>query len=137
MSIYQRDADFLEHYGVKGMKWGQRRQGRKEHKQVNKVEKQILKKAAKAKTPEEKKVLADRYQKEVVDRMNSDNFKKKYQAANTMGKGEAVALLILTAGTSKTLLDARNVQYARNRADGPSAIKRETASTLRDLRKGT
>jgi len=141
----QEDLDFLAHFGVKGMKWGVRREhqttsadrksARKEIATVGKTARSIRKDARKATTPEARKVVAERYKKEVFDKVRSKEFRETWNNANTISKGEKAMALIMGGGVLGPV-HIRNIenQYALRRAGGLDAeigVAREIMSELK------
>lgn len=136
----------LEHFGKKGMRWGHRnaqdtssdnmsvRQGRKELKNISKTAGSILKEADNAKTPAQKKAAADRYQKEVYDRVRSPEFKKAFKKANTVTKGD-VAVRVIAFGPLG-LLSVKSMKAAalEARTMGPKQEEEVSKAVLKELR---
>lgn len=154
----QEELDFLAHFGVKGMKWGVRKdtdgggdrnahglkgkpsraeilEGRKEWRGLNKTEKQIMRQSRQARTPEEAKIAADRYKKEVVNKLQSDDFKSKYQNANTMTKGELLAHVAIYNVWAPLAIASTNSRYANNRKNGPKEMDRRSKEILEEMRR--
>lgn len=126
MSDDEIDSYFLEHFGVKGMKWGVRRQvsrsersaGRKELRDTAKTAGKIIKEARRARTNEERQAAANRYEKEVIARIKSPAWKKAYQDANTMGKGEMAAHILTSGPFAALTIPAIKAQYSRKQTYG-------------------
>lgn len=144
MQPMAEDVEFLEHFGVKGMRWGVRRKtsgserkaGRRELRETAKTARQILKKANKAGTPEERKALAQRYKKEVFDRINSPAWKKAYQDANTMGKGEMATHVLLAGPFAALTIPSVKKQYAVRQsvgADSELGVAKAVLAQIRDI----
>lgn len=108
--------DFLEHYGVKGQQWGVRRD-RKQDKQTTKdmgsKAREIIREARIAETPAARKAAADRYKKEVLKPIQTDEFKAAYNNANSVTKGQMAAHVLLFGVFSPiTIKAAKNASRA-------------------------
>lgn len=116
----QEVEEFLEHYGVQGMRWGVRKSApsgsdikgaRKELKEIRKSASSAIKAHRKATTPAQKKAAQANYKKEVVDRINKVKYKQTFIDANTYTKGEVVAGAILSGPAAPlTLIVGRATQ---------------------------
>jgi len=88
---------FFEHSGVKGMKWGVRKEAKMEVKKVSDNAREIMRESRRAQTPEARKAAADRYKSEVLDKIMTKEWKQSYKTATKMGKG-GMALQVLSFG---------------------------------------
>lgn len=146
----QIDDYFLEHHGVKGMRWGQRRshpaslqrrtspmerkQGRQEVRDVAKSAREIIRESRNARTPEARKAAANRYQREVLSRVKSDSFRAAYRNANTMGRGEITAHILIYGPFSSLTIPAARRAYDIRAVSGPSAEQTMAREILREMR---
>lgn len=136
------DTDiFLAHYGVKGMKWGVRKQasadrkaGRKELRQVSKDARSAMKASRKAKTREEAKAASDKYKKDVYNKVRSPEYKKAYQDAHTMGVGEMLLNVALAGPLAAVTIPAAKSQYKTAREYGTELDKGASTVQLAKLR---
>lgn len=126
--------DFLAHFGKKGMKWGVR-SSRKELRGISKNARGIIKEASRATTNKERQAAANKYQKEVLNKVKSKEFKEKYRAANTMTKGDmATHALLFGPFAAFTIPQARMAQN-KARIVGPKnevALARDILKELRE-----
>lgn len=133
---------YLEHFGVKGMQWGvqkkvsssERREGRKEVRAVSKAARQALRASRKSNSPAERAAVAQRYEDEVVKRIRSAAFKEKFQNANTMGKGEMAAHVLLLGPFAAVTIPSLKKQYAVNQTIGVDTNKAAANKILKELR---
>lgn len=137
MIIDETDVeDFLEHYGVKGMKWGVR-QARKELRSDAKNAGKIRKQFDKAHGSAERKAAADRYEKEVLAMIRTKDFREKYAAANTFGKGDIAAHIILMGPLAAMTIPQARKQMADTRLMGASMNESAARKILSEMRKNT
>lgn len=149
MEIEVEDPEeFLAHYGVKGMKWGVRRKrgadgrvsgkevkaARKELRNVGKAARGAKKASRKAKTPEERKAAADKYKKEVNEKIRSKEFKKTWETANQMTRGEKAAQLVLLGPVGALNIRSMNKMYDNARTHGLAMERAAASSVLKELR---
>lgn len=155
IGIQIEEDDYIEHFGVKGMHWGSRkastsssggsskgksssekittRSSRKELRQIGKSSRMAIKQAAKAKTPQERKAAADKYQKDVIDKINQPGFKEKYKKANTLTKGEVVAHLVAFGPLGLVTLAGQKQAYEAERAIGADQYVKGAKEVLKSL----
>ena len=142
MANEQAVDDFLAHYGVKGMKWGQRRARKKELNKAAKEhetrtgeaftrrknrEKQVVDLPPTFKQRPDDKIRRDRDKKIVKarERVKSGQTKNDYKRAKQQykidkeEKGKYAAKLILADAKQKRAIDVYNSQQAR---DGREAV---------------
>lgn len=142
MQALQEDVEFLQHYGVQGMRWGvrrkttgsERREGRDTVKQTAKTARKIIKSAKKAETPEERKLAAQRYKKEVLDQIKSPAWKTAYQNANTMGKGEKAMHILMMGPFAALTIPSVKKQYAVRQSVGADAELGAAKAVLEQIR---
>ena len=144
MQTLTEDLEFLSHYGVQGMRWGvrkkvtgsERKAGREEVRTTAKTARKIIKSAKKAKTPEERQAAAKRYKTEILDKVKSPAWKKAYQDANTMGKGEMVAHVYLAGPFALLTIPAVKKQYATRQTIGPETEIGAAKAILEQIKNG-
>lgn len=89
--------DFFEHSGVKGMKWGVRKAAKKDVRDLAGSAREIIRESRRAQTPEARQAAAARYKAEVLDKVLTPEWKKSYQEATRMTKGQ-MALHVVAYG---------------------------------------
>ena len=114
---YSELEESLEHSGVKGMHWGVRNESKgggrqngskknkpQSHKQAvqavkstNKTANDIIRESRRAETPAARKAAADKYKKEILDKVSTPEFKRTFKEANRITKGD-MAIQILGLG---------------------------------------
>lgn len=90
--------DFLEHYGVKGMRWGVRKEvkaARAANKVTNARAREIIKEGRLLTDPKERRKQAEKYKTEILDEIKKPEVKARFIKANTPTKGEMIANSIL------------------------------------------
>lgn len=127
------DAYFLEHYGVKGMRWGVR-QARKEVLGQSKRSRQIIREAKKAKTKTDRDAAIKRYETEVIARIKSKDFREAYKTANTLTKGDMAAQVLMTGPWAALTIPAMRNQFETNRRTGIDHNLVAAKDILRELK---
>lgn len=110
-------GEYLEHYGVKGMRWGVR-QARKEVRSQAKTSRKIIKTAKKAKTKSERDAAIKQYETDVIKRIRSKDFREAYDAANTITKGDMFAQIMLGGPLAAVTIPAMRAQSSQRRRTG-------------------
>lgn len=141
---FESPADALAHYGKKGMKWGvtnapgtsnSRRAAVKELRSVGKSARQSIKGAKKAKTQDERNAAADRYQKEVVNKIKSPEFKAAYKKANTVTKGQMAAIYLTQGPVGLVTIAAVQAEAKNIRQYGQAQELAVSKQILGEMRK--
>ena len=147
MEPKKKDVEFLEHFGVKGMKWGERnaslasgtpgsqhvsrsdkKAGQAQVRDLSSTAGKLIRESVRAETPAARKAAADKYKAEVYDRVRTKEFKKAYQDATHVGKGDmAVHVLLFGPFAGMTIKTAKqqNQSGIEHEIDASSAILRE------------
>lgn len=97
MTALQSDVDFLAHFGVKGMKWGQRKEARVRNRQLNKASRK-----------KDKSEHADEVQS-ARDHVNSGQSKANLKQANKDYKADKVR--VGSREARKILAEKRDAEY--------------------------
>ena len=145
MTVHQEDVDFLAHFGVKGMKWGvrsekpkvtraQRVEGRQAVQKLSGDARTAINMHRNAKTPEERAAAQAMYKRDVVNKLRTKDFQEKYQAANTLGKGEALAQVIAFNVLSPVTLGVTLAGQRRARKSGIQTEQRISREILKEMR---
>ena len=87
--------DFFEHSGVKGMKWGVRKEAKKEVRALSKNASEIIRESRRAQTPKARQAAAARYKAEVLEKVMTPEWKQSYKTATKMTKGDMAAHVLL------------------------------------------
>jgi hypothetical protein len=130
----------LIHYGVRGMKWGVRRDraaqiksAQKELKGFKKNARGIVKEGRRASSPEARAVAAQRYKREVVDQMRTERFRQTYRDGNTATRGQMVASMLVSGPYAPLTYAA--IRGRESRLDREFAAERGVAQEiLREFR---
>lgn len=125
--------DFLEHFGVKGQKWGIRK-ARKELDKFGDNARKINSESIRAKSPAERKAAAKKYEKEVLNEMKTPEFKAAWKAANTMGKGEKAAHILLFGPFAMLTISSVKKTHKENATQGYEDALDTSIMMLKEMR---
>lgn len=143
MIIEEDVEDFLEHYGVKGMKWGvrkdrvsgaDRRIARAEVNDVRKSARSAIKQHRRAGSNAERAAAQKKYQKDVLDRIKSKEFKENYKKANTMSKGEMAAQAVLLGPMALVTIPATRAGYSQRQKYGAAQELATAREILKEMK---
>lgn len=128
-------GEYLEHHGIKGMKWGVRN-ARKEVRNQAKTSRKIIKSVRNAKTEEERAAAIEQYKTDVIKRIRSKDFREAYHAANTVTKGDMVTQILLAgpmAGITIPAIRAQSKQRQKTGIDQELVIARDILKEMQTL----
>lgn len=134
--------EYFEHYGTKGMKWGVRREvsssdrkaGRKEFASTGREARKLIKQARKSGSQAEREEVAKQYEKNVLKKIQTPAFKKAYQDANTMGKGEMAVQLLIGGPFAALTIPSTRAVYRQRQTYGHDQEVATAKAILREMR---
>lgn len=140
---FESPADALAHYGKKGMKWGVRNEpGTSNSRSAAKAEvkdlatsaRDAIRSGTRATTSAEHKAAAKKYEDEVLKRIQTPEFKAAFDKANTMGKGEMAAHVLLAGPAAALTIPMAKQRYSQIRKEGYEYAVDHAHRVMRELR---
>jgi hypothetical protein len=128
--------DFLEHHGIKGQKWGVRN-SRRDLNKTARTARKLREQFYKAKGSADRKAVADKYEKEILNKIKTNDFRQQYRAANTMTKGEMATHILLLGPLAALTIPDMKAQYADKALLGPGVEEKSARIILKEMRRST
>lgn len=140
------DNEFtLMHYGKKGMKWGVRNDkdaGTSNSRSAAKAElretgtkaRDIIRESRRSPDKAGREAAAKKYEAEVLAKVKTPEFKAAFEKANTMGKGEMAAHVLIAGPLAALTIPVAKMSYAQIRKEGYDLEVDIAHDVLREMR---